>query len=56
MPVSVEVKYEYFFTWGGRIKIVEMVRNIDILTNSRESKLTSDWFHDECYKFVILSQ
>ena len=30
MPVSVEVKYEYFFTWGGRIKIVEMVRNINI--------------------------
>jgi len=25
MPVSVEVKYEYFFTWGGRIKIIEMV-------------------------------
>ena len=27
MPISVEVKYEYFFTWGGRIKIVELVRN-----------------------------
>ena len=26
MPVSVEVKYEYFFTWGGRIKIIELVR------------------------------
>lgn len=25
MPVSVEVKYEYFFTWGGRIKIVELI-------------------------------
>jgi hypothetical protein len=24
MPVSVEVKYEYFFTWGGRIKIIEL--------------------------------
>jgi len=25
MPVSVEVKYEYFFTWGGRIKIIELI-------------------------------
>lgn len=25
MPVSVEVKYEYFFTWGGRIKLIELV-------------------------------
>lgn len=24
MPASVEVKYEYFFTWGGRIKIIEL--------------------------------
>ena len=26
MPVSVEVKYEYFNTWAGRIKLIEMVR------------------------------
>jgi len=25
MPVSVEVKYEYFMTWAGRIKIIELV-------------------------------
>jgi len=25
MPVSVEVKYEYFNTWAGRIKIIELV-------------------------------
>ena len=25
MPVSVEVKYEYFNTWAGRIKIIEVV-------------------------------
>jgi len=25
MPVSVEVKYEYFNTWAGRIKLIEML-------------------------------
>ena len=25
MPVSVELKYEYFNTWAGRVKIVELV-------------------------------
>jgi len=25
MPVSVEVKYEYFNTWAGRIKIIEVI-------------------------------
>ena len=53
MPVSVEVKYEYFFTWGGRIKIIEMVRNMDNFSNLRKSILTTDWFHDDCNEFVI---
>ena len=25
MPVTVEVKHEYFNTWAGRIKIIEVV-------------------------------
>jgi len=25
MPVSVELKYEYFNTWAGRVKIVELI-------------------------------
>ena len=29
MPVSVELKYEYFNTWAGRVKIVELVSVID---------------------------
>ena len=28
MPVSVELKYEYFLSWPGRIKLVEVVRMI----------------------------
>ena len=27
MPVTVELKYEYFNTWAGRVKIVELVRD-----------------------------
>jgi hypothetical protein len=25
MPVNLELKYEYLFTWGGRLKIIEIV-------------------------------
>lgn len=25
MPVTVELKYEYFLTWPGKLKIVEVV-------------------------------
>ena len=27
MPVTVELKYEYFLTWPGKIKLIEVVRN-----------------------------
>lgn len=25
MPVTVELKYEYFLTWPGRVKLIEVV-------------------------------
>ncbi len=28
MPVSVELKYEYFLSWPGRIKLAEVVRTM----------------------------
>ena len=31
MPVSVELKYEYFNTWAGRVKIVELVSQFLVL-------------------------
>ena len=31
MPVSVEVKYEYFNTWVGRIKIIEVVSSAHLV-------------------------
>ena len=30
MPVSVELKHEYFRTWPGIVKLVELVRNFFI--------------------------
>ena len=32
MPVTVELKYEYYMTWPGRVKIVELVSLINIHT------------------------
>ena len=32
MPVTVELKYEYYMTWPGRVKIVELVSLMNIHT------------------------
>ena len=37
MPVSVEVKYEYFNTWAGRIKIIEVVSAAKPLTSINQN-------------------
>ena len=28
MPVTLELKYEYFFTWGGVVKAVQLVSTV----------------------------
>ena len=35
MPVTVELKYEYYMTWPGRVKIVELVRQLLLIMAHR---------------------
>ena len=37
MPISVELKYEYFLSWPGRIKLAEVVRPNKPMTTSQLS-------------------